>query len=100
MAMRLRVLKDGTRSDIRLCDNCNYSHIIKGPQQGQGKVYCSSGGAMEKLFLPFPVTECNEYSKKGEMSEYEAKEIGRVLEVKKGVTLGFKPPKKAYEGPD
>jgi len=95
MSMRLRVLKDGTRPEKRLCDSCYYSQIIKGHQQGQELVFCDKSG-MNKLPLPFPVVECNAYSKKGEMSEYEAKEIGWVLEVTKGVALGFKPPKKEY----
>lgn len=97
MSMRLRVLKDGTRPEKRLCDSCDYSHIIKGPQQGQELVYCDKG-SMDKLLLPFPVVECNEYSKKGEMSEYQAEKLGWVLEVSGGKALGFKPPKKEYDG--
>lgn len=46
---------------------------------------------------PFSVVECSRYSQRGEMDEYQARDIGWVLEVQGGKTLGFKPPKKEYE---
>lgn len=92
--MRLKV-HDGTRPDVRLCDTCQHSVIVKGPQQGQEIVVCS----FESLGrLPFPVVECSMYSMKGAMSEWDAKQIGWVLEVKAGKVVGFKPPKKEYQG--
>lgn len=93
MGLCLRMLKDGTRSDTRLCDSCERSQIMKGCQQGQEIVWCHS---LDK-YLPFPISDCTSYSRKGEMSEYEAKEIGWVLESKAGKVVGFKPPKKEYQ---
>ena len=92
--MSFKIL-DGTRPDKRLCDSCDYGHVIKGPQQGQEKVYCTNRG-LERLHVPFPVVECSDFCKKNQMTEYEAKQIGWVLEVSGGKTLGFKPPKKEY----
>lgn len=96
MSVRLRV-KDGTRPDKRLCDTCQNSTIIKGPQQGQEAVLCSS---MPSLYghIPFPIVECSGYLAKGEMQEWEAKQIGWVLEVKAGKVMGFKPPTKSGTG--
>lgn len=92
MSVRLRV-KDGTRPDTRLCDTCSRGMILKGSQQGQEMVVCR---VLERS-LPFPVVECSRYSQHGEMDEYQAREIGWVLEVQGGKTLGFKPPKKEYK---
>lgn len=85
-------IKEGTRPTKRLCDTCTYSHIIKGPQQGQEEVYCSNRSS--RIPLPFPVVECSYYSLKGSMDEYDVKQIGWILEVKAGKVLGFKPPSK------
>jgi hypothetical protein len=93
MTVRLRMLKDGTRSDKRLCDSCRFSIIIKGPQQYQERVYCSRIDDWKGKPLPFPVVECSDYCAKGGMTEYEAKEIGWVLEVKGDKVIGFKRPK-------
>lgn len=92
--MRLRVLHDGTRPDVRLCNNCIHAQIVKGPQQGQELVYCNG---IQK-YMAFPVVECNAHAPLGEMQEWEAKRIGWVLEVKAGKVIGFKPPKKEYNG--
>lgn len=99
MSVRLRVLKDGTRPDKRLCDTCRYSHILKGPQQGQEAVLCGlvPAGAVIRTMaqvLPYPVVECNAYSAKGAMTAWEAKQIGWVLETKNGKVIGFTAPKK------
>lgn len=95
--LRLRVLKDGTRPDRRLCDSCERGFIAKGPQQGQEIVVCYA--VQEGTRLRFPVVECSGYTPKGQMSDWTAKQIGWVLEVKAGKVLGFKPPKKEY-GPE
>jgi hypothetical protein len=99
MGMRLRVLRDGTRPDKRLCDGCRYGQITKGPGQGDEIVICRRNDPSR--LMNFPVVECSGYSKLGEMDEWDAKQIGWVLEVKKGVVIGFKPPKKEYapDGP-
>lgn len=97
MGLRLRVLRDGTRPDRRLCDSCERGMIAKGPQQGQEIVICyaiGEGGTRVK----FPVVECSGYTPNGQMSEYTAKSIGWVLEVKAGKVMGFKPPQKEYGG--
>ena len=88
--LRLRVLKDGTRPDKRLCDMCQHAIISKGPQQGQEIVRCEWG---RSTVLRFPVVECNQYMPAGQMDESEARRIGWVLEVKKGIPVGFRPPK-------
>lgn len=96
MSVRLKV-KDGTRPDKRLCDTCRSSTVLKGPQQGQEKVYCAQLGLNSAFETPFHVVECSGYNPKGSISEWEAKQIGWVLEVNGGKIMGFKPPKKEYE---
>lgn len=85
-------MTDKTRSSVRLCDTCVHSRIIKGPQQYQEEVHCHEGGHPSRII--FPVVECNMYKRMGELDEWDAKQIGWVLEVKAGKVLGFKPPSK------
>ena len=46
--------------------------------------------------VPFPVAECNDFEQEGRMTEYDAKQIGWVLEINKESReiIGFRPPKK------
>lgn len=84
---------DGTRPDVRLCDTCRYSHILRGAQQGQEIVICSR--IFDKdVYLPWKVVQCSSYMDKLAMSRGEADQIGWVIEVKDGRYVGFKPPKK------
>lgn len=85
-------VRDGTRPTKRLCDMCRYARILKGPQQGHERVLCTAG--VDSVELTFPVVQCNTYCEIGAMSDWEAKQIGWVLEVKAGRVMGFKPPER------
>ena len=85
-----------TRPSKRLCDTCLHSNIMKGPQQGQEVVICGAIGTIP-IRIDFPVVVCKDYEQIGQLTEWEAKRIGWVLEVKGGKVLGFKPPKKSSD---
>lgn len=95
--MSFNIKGDKTKSDKRLCDSCTSSIIMEGPQQGQEKVYCGRVNDFGTTEIKFPVVKCNRYTSMNEMSDWEAKQIGWVIEVKAGKFIGFKPPKKEYE---
>ena len=87
-------IKDGTRPDIRLCDTCKHSQIIKGSQQGQEIVHCLAGGFSRPWNVPFKVVECSDHSAKNSLDRYDAEKIAWIIEVKAGKFMGFVPPKK------
>ena len=89
--VRLRVL-NGTSADVRLCDSCKQSTIMK-DSTGRETIYCA------ELGYPYPpitrkIVECTGYLDKTSKSLSEFKEIGWVMEVKGKTILGFKPPER------
>ena len=85
-------IKDEDNSD--LCTRCVHVQIV---QDGRGtRKFCGELHTSRNEIYG-PVTKCSIRMLRGEMDEYEAKQLGWVLEVKKGEVIGFVPPKKRGE---
>ena len=74
-----------------LCKQCSSSHI-RTDFQNVTAVWCSIGSNL--IPIEKAVIECSGYEEKGTMTEWEAKQIGWVLELKGDRVIGFKAPKK------
>jgi hypothetical protein len=72
-----------------LCQSCKESQIIV-DHMGRSRVICHEG--MQPREMRMPVARCSRYSQEGRMADWEAEKIGWVLEVKKGVIIGFRKP--------
>jgi hypothetical protein len=72
-----------------LCGRCENGQVMRS-EFGHEETWCFNSHPARTI--RFPVTSCNEYRREGEMTEYDAKQIGWVLEVKAGKVIGFKPP--------
>jgi hypothetical protein len=87
MRLRMKVYEGANRG---LCRTCSNAHIMT-DTRGDQTVYCNGlpGGVLQ---IHRVIAECNGYRKMGEMSEWEAKQQGWILEVKGTRVIGFKPP--------
>lgn len=89
MTVRLRV-KDHQKT---LCESCHDSHVVV-DTRGDRIIFCRAYGEMVEINRA--IVECNRYERRGQMSEYEAKQVGWVLDLKslQRGAAGFKPPKR------
>ena len=74
-----------------LCESCTEGQVTDFAD-GTRKVWCDNG--MAPHLIDRPVQRCSGYSQKGKMTEYQAREIGWVLESRKSVGFQWTPPKK------
>ena len=75
------------------CGSCRYAHIMT-DMNGKQEVLCEETRAIGALHIVRPLSECNQYKSLTDLTEWEAKQTGWVLEVKGARIIGFKPPDK------
>ena len=79
------------RQHVGLCTNCDNAHVVT-DRRGRDIVFC------DEMAYDTPIvggiTECNRFEPYGFMTQYEAKQMGWVLENRPGKKIGFSPPKK------
>lgn len=74
-----------------LCEKCSEGQVTSF-KDGTSFTICHEG--VNPIQVRKPVSSCSRYTPKGQMTPYQAKEFGWVLEIKKSGQVGFKPPEK------
>ena len=75
-----------------LCGSCKDAHITVDEQGNEAAFCCSMPHQLIRVNRV--ITECSGYRGANHMSEWDAKQIGWVLEVKGERIIGFKAPSK------
>lgn len=70
---------------------CCAPQDLKAVEGGHTRIWCKNN--MQLLEIHSAIAACNDHRTIGQMSEYDAKEIGWILETRKGGTIGFRAPK-------
>ena len=88
--MRLRMhVKEGVARG--LCGTCEESQIMR-DETGKEHAFCGQHHSGQ-FPIPGVITECNKYKKLNQMTEWEAKQIGWIIEIHPGRAAGFGMPK-------
>lgn len=74
-----------------LCQSCKEAQVTT-DVRGHTRIWCKN--QMQPIEITAPVAACNDHRAIGQMTEYDAKEIGWVLETRKNGAIGFRAPKK------
>lgn len=89
MSVRTRIrIREGVSRG--LCGTCQNAHITH-DFDGKEVVMCH---AIRAYTVTRPVAECSDHLSKNQMTDWEAKQIGWILESKNGRVIGFKAPSK------
>jgi len=79
----------GRKNEPHLCRKCEHSLNFR---DGAGeKAICYWAG--QALPISGPVSECDRFSPRGQLTQYEFERTAWILETKAGRVVGFKPPK-------
>ncbi len=87
MRLRMKVHEGANRG---ICRSCKHAHIMS-DERGRQEVYCNAMTG-EPIEIRRVIVECNQYQKFNDMTEWEAKQQGWVLEVKGARVIGFRKP--------
>lgn len=74
-----------------LCTNCQFAHIVEGPQFKNRITFCRFGSGDDKT-ISFKVTKCNRYRDENALDIYEMKRIAHIIEHSKSGKIGFMSP--------